>query len=218
MKAIGNIYLTWRKGKGERRILIGLIRRNKTEGTRFTYIQEGVNNARKLGFSVYEGFPDTTKEYTENVIKIFAQRLMRSERNDIKDFYDFWKIDEKCKDDDYYMLAHTQGILPTDNYEFIADFKPIKGLSFISEIAGLSKTKLTPDTIEVGDVLRYEKEYPPNKHDKYAVKVFKGDLYLGYVKIIHNRVLSKSKRPLKIKVHHIEKNGILNRVFLHISD
>jgi len=217
MKAIGNIYLTWRKGKGERRVLIGLIRRNKTEGTRFSYLKEGIEKARKLGFSVYEGFPDTTKAYSENVINIFGQRLMRSERNDIKDFYDFWKVDEKCKNDDFYMLAYTQGILPTDNYEFLADFNPVKGLSFITEIAGLSITKLSADSLVEGDVLRYEKERPPNSHDKYAVKVFKGDLFLGYVKIIHNRVFGKGKKTLKITVHHIEKNGNLNRVFLHVE-
>ncbi|MBL1278768.1 MAG: hypothetical protein COA33_000725 [Fluviicola sp.] len=217
MRTIGNIYLTWRKGKGERRILIGVIRRNKTEGTRFSYLKEGVEKARTLGFSVYEGFPDTTKSYTKNVIEIFGQRLMRSERNDIKDFYDFWLIDEKYKNDDFYMLAYTQGILPTDNYEFLADFNPDKKLEFISEIAGLSTTKLPGDTLVKGEVLRYEKEKPKNSHDEYAIKVFKGDLFLGYVKTMHNRVFYKTRKTLKIAVHHIEKNGLLNRVFIHVS-
>jgi hypothetical protein len=217
MKTIGNIYLSWRKGKGERRIIIGVIRRNVTEGTRFEYIKKGVEEAKKLGFSIYEGFPDTSKVYTENVIEIFGQRLMRSERNDIKDFYDFWSINEDCKKDDYYMLAYTQGILPTDNYEFLADFNPTKSLAFVTELAGLSKTKLPSETLFNGDVLRYEKETPKNKYDKYAVKVFKGNLFLGYIKTIHNRVFYRSNKSFKIKVRHIEKNGILNRVFLHIS-
>tara|TARA_R110002072_G_scaffold288828_1_gene455115 strand:- start:11146 stop:11802 length:657 start_codon:yes stop_codon:yes gene_type:complete len=216
MKTLGNIYLTWRKGKGDRRILIGLIRRNKTEGTRFSYLKEGVDKARTLGFSVYEGFPDTTKTYTENVIEIFGQRLMRSERNDIKDFYDFWLIDDKYKKDDYYMLAHTQGILPTDNYEFLADFNPGRSLEFITEIAGLSTTNLPLDSLSVGDVLTYEKEIPQNEYDKYAIKVFKEGLFLGYIKIIHNRVFNKLKKTLTVSVHHIEKNGKLNRVFLHV--
>ncbi len=217
MKTIGNIYLSWRKGKGERRIIIGVIRRNVTNGTRFEYIKEGVEKAQKLGFSVYEGFPDISKIYTENVIEIFGQRLMRSERNDIKDFYDFWSIKEECKKDDYYMLAYTQGILPTDNYEFLADFNPHKSLAFVTELAGLSKTQLPSDTLLKEDMLRYEKEKPENSFDKYAIKVFKGDLFLGYIKTVHNRVFYKSNRGLKIKVHHIEKNGILNRVFLYVS-
>jgi len=217
MKTIGNIYLSWRKGKGERRIIIGEIRRNITEGTRFNYVTKGVKEAQRLGFSMYEGFPDISKEYTENVIEIFGQRLMRSERNDIKDFYNFWLINEECKEDDYYMLAYTQGILPTDNYEFLADFNPNKKLEFITEIAGLSKTKLPADTLKKGDILRYEKEKPENTFDKFAVKLFKNDLFVGYVKTIHNKVFHKSHKDFTIKVHHIEKNGFLNRVFLHVS-
>lgn len=216
MKSVGNIYLTWRKGKGDRRIVIGVIRRNSTQGVRFEYLQEGVKEAQKKGFSKYEGFPDTSKKYTKNVIQIFGQRLMQSDRNDIADFYKFWFIKDECKDDDYYMLAYTQGILPTDNYEFLADFNPVKGLEFVTEIAGLSKTKIAPNKIEKGDILRYEKEKPVNSYDKFAVKVFKDDLFLGYIKTIHNRVFYKLKHPLKIKVHHIEKNGTLNRVFLHV--
>ena len=217
MKTIGNIYLSWRKGRGEKRIIVGVIRRNVNKGTRFEYIKDGVEEAKKNGFSVYEGFPDISKVYTENVIAIFGQRLMRSERNDIKDFFEFWLINEECKKDDFYMLAYTQGMLPTDNYEFLADFNPSKSLSFVTELAGLSKSQLPSDTLLKGDVLRYEKEDPENKHDKYAVKVFKNDLFLGYIKTVHNRVFYKSNKGFKIKVHHIEKNGILNRVFLRIS-
>ncbi|MDD2984597.1 MAG: hypothetical protein PHQ74_14545 [Crocinitomicaceae bacterium] len=217
MKTIGNIFLTWRKGKGEPRFVIGIIRRSLSAGVSFSYDKKGLLDAKKMGFSMYEGFPDLDKTYSENVIEIFSQRLMRSERNDIKDFYDFWLIDDKYKKDDYYMLAHTQGILPTDNYEFLADFNPGKDLEFITEIAGLSKTNLPVDTLEVGDKLTYKKEMPENVHDKFAVKVFKDDLFLGHIKIIHNRVFTKTKTPLSITVHHIEKNGKLSRVFLGVK-
>lgn len=217
MKTIGNIYLTWRKGEGSPRIPIGIIRKNHSEGTRFEYLKEGVEKAKAFGFSMYEGFPDLTKVYSENVIAIFSQRLMRSERNDIKDFYDFWLIDDQYKKDDYYLLAHTQGILPTDNYEFLAVFNPSPSLEFITEIAGLSKTQIPSDALHKGDVLRYEKEVPENKYDKFAIKVFKGDLFLGYIKTIHNIVFHNVKKPLSISVHHIEKNGVLSRVFLHVK-
>ena len=216
MKSIGNIYLTWRKGKGERRIPIGVIKRNNTQGVRFQYLEEGVNEANQFGFSVYEGFPKTSTIYSENVIEIFGQRIMRSERNDIKDFYDFWLIDKKHLDDVYYMLAHTQGILPTDNYEFLAEFNPHEGLQFITEISGLSKTQINSEDLKVSDHLEYIKE-TQNSFDNYAVKVYKGELFLGYIKIIHNRVFHRSKRKLKISVQHIEKNGILNRVFLRVG-
>jgi hypothetical protein len=187
MKALGNIYLTWRKGKSGRRFPIGIIKKNKTQGVRFSYIDRTFTSAKEVGCTVYEGFPDVTKVYSENVIEIFGQRLMRSERNDLSDFYDFWHIDPAFKKDSYYMLAYTQGILPTDNYEFLADFNPIKGLAFITEIAGLSKYNVPAESIILGDALRYELE-PNNDYDNHAVKVFKGSLFLGYVKTIHYRV------------------------------
>lgn len=218
MKAIGNIYLVWRKGRGERRIPVGVIHKSVTKGIQFNYLVEGVEKAKEFGFVSYEGFPDTSKVYTENVIEIFGQRLMRSERNDIKDFYDFWQIDLTHKNNDFYMLAYTQGILPTDNFEFLADFNPVENVSFISEISGLSKNKLSPESVAKGDVLHYETDRE-NKFDpkNSAVKVFKGKLFLGYIKIIHNGIFYKSKKSLKITVHHIEKNGSLNRVFLKIT-
>jgi hypothetical protein len=70
MKAIGNIHLIWRAGKGSRRI-VGTIK-SASEGIRFQYNQEGVKQAKKLGFVHYEGFPDTDKVYTENVIEILV--------------------------------------------------------------------------------------------------------------------------------------------------
>lgn len=216
MKSIGNIYLTWRKGKSETRIPIGVIKRNITSGTRFHYLEKGVKEANKFGFSIYEGFPDISTTYSNNVIEIFGQRIMRSERNDIKDFYDFWLIDKQYLNDVYYMLAHTQGILPTDNYEFLADFNSSKDLKFITEISGLSKAKISSDALKKGDVLTYKKE-PKNSFDKFAVKVYKGNLFLGYIKIIHNRIFHRSNKEFKLTVQHIEKNGILNRVFLRVE-
>jgi hypothetical protein len=46
--------------------------KSASEGIRFQYNQEGVKQAKKLGFVHYEGFPDTDKVYTENVIEILV--------------------------------------------------------------------------------------------------------------------------------------------------
>lgn len=113
------------------------------------------------------------------------------------------------------MLAYTQGLLPIDNFEFLADFNPKKGLSFITEIAGLSHLKLSSDTLSIGDKLRYKLE-SDNRYDRDAVKLYKDDISLGYVKIVHSKIFRKTKLPIDILVHHIESNGILNRVFLKI--
>jgi len=215
-KAIGDIYLIWRKDRGENRIPIGLIKRNQTDGVRFSYISEGLKKAKAQGFGSYTGFPDEEKMYTENVIQKFGQRIIQTERNDLGDFYDFWKINRKYKNDDYYMLAFTQGILPTDNYEFLADFNPKKGLSFISEIAGLSKTKIDKGVLAVGDVLRYkiDKEHD---HDDKAVALYKEDMFLGYVKLIHNRIFHKKGGNIEVVVHHLESNGKLDRAFIEVK-
>ena len=145
MKAIGNIHLIWRPGKGSRRISVGTIKKSASEGIRFQYNEKGVEKAKEFGFVHYEGFPDTSKNkiYNENVIEIFGQRLMRSERPDLKDFYDFWNIDLSKKEDKFYMLAFTQGLLTTDNFEFLDDFKHIDDLSFVTEINNLSEEKIT---------------------------------------------------------------------------
>jgi hypothetical protein len=45
-------------------------------------------------------------------------------------------IDKRNNGDKYYMLAFT-GLLPTDNFEFLAHFNPIENLSFVTEITNL---------------------------------------------------------------------------------
>jgi hypothetical protein len=216
MKAIGNIHLIWRPGKGSRRISVGTIKKSTLEGIRFQYNQEGVEQAKKLGFVHYEGFPDTDKVYTENVIEIFGQRLMRSERPDLKDFYDFWNVDLSKKEDKFYMLAFTQGLLPTDNFEFLADFNAVNNLSFVTEITNLSEAQILSDKVSTGDVLRYELE-PNNLYDKKAVKVFKEALYLGHIKLVHCKVFHKTNKQFNLIVQGVEKNGVLKRVFVKAS-
>jgi len=216
MKAIGNIHLIWRKGKGSRRFSVGIIKRNATEGIRFHYNQKEVAEAQKQGFTAYEGFPDLEKEYTENVIDIFGQRIIKTERNDIGNFLDFWMIDRKYISDKYYMLAYTQGLLPTDNYEFLADFNPIQSLAFVTEITGFSKIKVDSKCLDMGSSLRYELE-SDNPKDPKAVKVFTGELYLGHIKRVHCNVFHAAKKKLNLSVHNIEKNGVLRRVFVKVT-
>lgn len=216
MKRIGNIFLTWKKGPGTRRIAVAKISQSATSGARFQYISENVTEAQKEGFSCYTGFPDTSKEYSENVLEIIGQRIAKTERNDLKDFYDFWCVDPLKKSDIYYMLAHTQGLLPTDNFEFLADFNPVKNLVFISEISGLSISKIASGLITVGDKISFTKE-PENKHDDKAVLLHFGEIRLGYVKAIHSNVFYKSKSVPEITIHHLEKNGVIKRAFIKIQ-
>ncbi|MDR0574739.1 MAG: hypothetical protein LBG96_12040 [Tannerella sp.] len=215
MKSLGNIYLAWRRATGERRHRVGIIRRNSTQGVRFRYLVSQ-KEAANIGFMPYTGFPDLSREYTENVLEIFGQRLTKSEREDIRKYYDFWEIQPECKDDKYYLLAHTQGLLATDNFEFLADYMPQKDLSFTSEICGLSHNKIKADVIAAGDILQWEYE-KNNRYDPKAVKIFKDGNFVGYVKTVHSSVFyKKGGSRLKIVVKSVDSNGYLNRVFIKI--
>lgn len=217
MKSIGNIYLSWRKGQSHPRHLVGIIRKNVTDGVRFSYIKKNIQAAIQDGFSPYTEFSDVNKIYTDNVLDIFGQRLMKNERADIKSFFDFWEIKPEYKTDKYYLLAHTQGLVPTDNFEFLADFKLRKGSSFVTDLSIVRSRSLQSGSIKIGDSLSFEIE-PKNKFDKYAVKVFKADVQVGYIKKIHSRVFYlPSAQNLKIVVKALDQNGIISRIFVKIS-
>ncbi len=214
MREIGHIYLSWRQGFGKRRHLVGILKRNATKGITFAYLPKGVEEAKKEGFTPYTEFSDFDKLYTDNVLEIFGQRIIKSERSDITDFLDFWEIDAKYKDDKFYLLAHTQGLNPTDNFEFLADYNPTPGLRFLTDLASLSILKLPAGAVKSGDTLDYELE-PTNPFDKRAVKVFYNGLHIGYIKKIHSKVFYKNgAEKLKLSVKAVEQNGILKRVFV----
>ena len=196
--------------------IVGVLKRNATLGVRFCYIQKGIEAAKKDGFSPYTEFPDVDKEYSENVLEVFGQRIMKSERSDISDFYDFWEIDTKFKDDKFYLLAHTQGLNPTDNFEFLADYNPSRSLRFLTDLASLSTLKLSADSVKHGDILTYKLE-SDNEFDNKAVKVYKGDNEVGYIKKIHSRVFYKQKGSLlKLVVMAVEQNGVIKRIFVKV--
>ncbi|MDR2704273.1 MAG: hypothetical protein LBC02_00700 [Planctomycetaceae bacterium] len=216
MKTFNNLYLAWRMGRGYSRQVVGVVKKKEdADGFYFKYLitQE---EAAQIGFVPYAAFSDFSKIYTENVLDIFGLRLTRSERSDIQKYYDFWEIEPQYRNDKWYLLAHTQGLLATDNFEFLADYYPSKKLSFISEVCGISHHGIFPEIFTGCDMLQWQYE-SQNKHDKYAVKVFKDDVFLGYVKKIHSKVFyKKGGESLKIQVKSIDKNGRVNRIFVKI--
>lgn len=214
-EGIGHIYLAWRKGSGFPRIIIGVIKRNAT-GVTFQYIKSGLVNAKKSGFVIFPDFPDENKIYSNNILEIIGQRLNKSEREDIYRYYAYWEIDPSMKNDKYYLIARTQGLLPTDNFEFLADYNPVKNLSFTSELCGLTHIKLSAHSLNEGDELTWKYD-STDKYDKYAIKVYKGSLFVGYIKKIHSRVFyKKNGNKLKIYVKSINQNGCVNRAFIKI--
>ncbi|MES2701749.1 MAG: hypothetical protein V4649_03875 [Bacteroidota bacterium] len=216
MREFDKIYLSWRTGIGTSRYIVGVIEKTSEGKFLFKYDQQVVAEAKKKGFSPYTEFPELDKEYNGNVLDIFAQRLIRSERTDIQQFYDFWEIESMHVNDKFYLLGHTQGLSPTDNFEFLADYNPAEGIHFLTDLAGLSVLKLPSHTLKEGDHLRAELE-ADNIHDKDAVAVYKGDIKVGYIKKIHCRIFHRQPHTkLQLKVKAIEKNGIVKRAFIKI--
>jgi hypothetical protein len=217
MKQFDKIYLSWCKGQCSRRHIVGVLLQTSDGRFEFSYDKTGVEKAKAEGCAPYTEFPDTSLSYNGNVLDIFAQRLIKSERPDIQTFYDFWEIEPQHKDDKFYMLGHTQGLQPTDNFEFLADYNPVKGLHFLTELAGLSTYQLPSGTLKEGDELRFEFD-KGNKYDSNAVTVFKGDLEIGHIKKIHCKVFHKpGAEKLKLIVKSVDRNGIIKKAFIKVS-
>ncbi|PTM03596.1 MAG: hypothetical protein DA405_09910 [Bacteroidetes bacterium] len=214
-KLFGNLHLVWRKGRGHRRISVGLVKSNATDGLVFQYLPDGVAMAKLEGFQGYPGLTLDKEIQTSNILDVFSQRLLKPERQDVKSYYQFWQVDSDYRANPLRLLAYTQGLLPTDNFEFLADFNPIRGQQFITELAGLSHSQVKLSEVQLGDELHFKKE-PDNSRDKYAVAIY-GSRKLGYVKIVHSRIFYKNpkSRP-KISIHHIEGKNQVTKLFLKI--
>ena len=156
MKEFDKIYISWRKGQGSRRFIVGLLQQSHTGIFLFSYDVAIVEKAKQEGFAPYTEFPDITKTYNGTVLDIFAQRLIKSERPDVQGFYDFWEIEPQYKEDKFYLLGHTQALLPTDNFEFLADYNIVPGIHFLTELAGLTSYQLPATSLSIGDKLTFK--------------------------------------------------------------
>jgi hypothetical protein len=217
MNEIGRIFLSWRKSVGSPRHIVGVIKKASIGRTTFEYLQNSLDPAYKEGFAPYTDFPETSNVYTENVLEIFGQRLTKMDRSDISHFADFWGLDARFQQDKFYLLAHTQGWLPTDNFEFLAEFFPVKGLRFITDLAGLSKNADALKVLNIGDRLNFKKERE-NPYDSKAILVIKGNTTVAYIKRIHNLVFHHPRSSsLKVIVKAIEDGVHVRKVFVEVS-
>jgi len=216
MQEFDKIFLSWRTGQGKARHIVGVLEKKPSGSYTFTYDSKVVEEAKKDGFIAYTEFADFNQTYNGSVLDIFAQRLTKSERSDVKNFYDFWEIEPTHIQDKFYLLGHTQGLLPTDNFEFLAEYRPVEGLHFLTDLAHITERKHKSGTVFVGDTLRYEHD-KENVHDSYAVKVFKENVEIGFIKKIHSRVFLSSDKQLKLAVKAVDQNGSIKRIFVKVS-
>lgn len=212
---IKNIILVWRPGKSHQRIPVAIVKSNAF-GTTFTYLKEGVEMAKEKGFICFPDFPIDDEVHDRNVLKVLAQRINDRERSDIQSYYNFWEVPESAQKDTYRLLAYTQGILPTDNFEFLAEYYGVGGIRFVSELTGLSQTQLDSDILKEGDELKWKLE-PDNKYDAKAVALYKDDKMLGHVKRIHCHVFHlPCSNLLKVRVKKVVHNGHVSQALILI--
>lgn len=214
---IKSITLVWRPGKSHSRIPVAIVKSN-VFGTTFRYLKDGVEQAKEKGFVCFPDFPDTKEVHDENVLKVLSLRINDSERSDIQDYYSFWEVPKAAQKDTYRLLAYTQGMLPTDNFEFLAEYYGVKGVRFVSELTGLSENQIDNEYIQEGDELEWRLE-PSNEHDPKAVALYKNKQMLGHVKRIHCHVFHlPSSSFLKVRVKKIIHNGHISRAHILIYD
>lgn len=218
MVEFDKIHVAWRKGAGERRISVGILQKLPDGTHTFQYVDNIDTLKKDQGFIPYTEFQDTTKEYTGNVAEIFGQRLMKTDRPDAKSFFKFWEVDTDKVHDKFYLLGKTQGLVPTDNFEFLAEYKLSENTHFLTELAGLSQYKHPKGTLDIGDNLRFELE-KTNPKDPEAVSVFKGDIFIGYIKKYHNLIFHEPNADIKLKlsVKALDQNGIIKKAFIKVT-
>lgn len=210
---VSTIYISWRKKLGEKRYIIAKIRRN-VNGISFGYTKE-FQEAKKDGLEHFLGFKDAETLTAKKIETLLSLRIMSKDRPDRPEFLQFWEAEYVV--DIFDMLAFTQGKSPSDNFEFLADFLTVKTnkLTFITDLAGLSYLKISAGTVKIGDKLTYKKEID-NVFDKNAIAVFWGNVKLGYIKRIHNKVFNL-KRTLQLTVKAIDQNGIIKQIFVKVE-
>lgn len=211
------IYLSWRKGRSSRRYLVGLLSRAPGHPIKFSYLSEGVAQARQDGFHGYTEFSDFSKQYDNEVLNVFAQRLTPMNRLSSSHIAKFWELPLSEIHNKWSILAYTQGLLATDNFELLADYEPFKGLSFVSDLAGLSHVPVPLDLLSTGEELQWDFE-AKNSYDSKAVVVCKSGQHIGYIKKIHCNAFHKwPQDKIKLNVHAIEKNGVVKNIFVKVS-
>ena len=216
MSEFDTIHLVWRKGTGGRRFSVGVLQKAPDGRHIFKYTDNAGKYQREEGFTPYTEFQDLRKEYNGNIAEIFGQRLTKTDRPDSASFFNFWEVDPSKVKDKFYLLGKTQGLVATDNFEFLAEYHLAADTHFLTEVAGLSTIPLPTGTVKPGELLRFELE-PTNEHDPLAVKIFRGDTLLGYIKKYHNKIFhEKGGDKLRLSVKAVEQNGLIKRIFVRV--
>lgn len=211
------LLLAWRRASGDRRVIVGRITIDEELTPHFEYLQEGVREAERTGFTDYPGLPHDKMVNQETARDLFYRRLINTERNDAGRLLDFLRVDANRRDDKLYMLGITGGHSATDNFEFLPLLKPLAhAYEYVTEIAGVSHHKPDLSKIKVGDELTATPD-TLNKYDPQAVALHSADgALLGYVKQGIKNIFHCGSR-VRVFVHHIIDTTPNQSVFIRLE-
>ena len=209
------IYISWRKRPSERRFLVALLQRSNGGNLSFEYLDD-FDKAKEEGLNNIIGFGRDAKNLTSEQLGIIIRlRLVSKDKEDKNELLQFWEAEGI--DDEFMLLALTQGKSPSDNFEFLADYTKLdpKKINFVTDITGLSYQNLSPKNLQEGDVLTYKKE-TDNPIDKDAIAIYKAQEKIGYIKRGHNLVFKKYS-DLNLTVKTFYANGIVKQLFVKVT-
>ena len=219
------IYLTWRKGTGFLRHVVGVLCKNENNQYVFKYLdKENLTKAEFDGFTYYPAFENIERTYEQDVLEIFSRRLIDPNRRDYDKFLNYWCAEE-YKGNNFAILGLTGAKLQTDNFEFIAPHYEIPAI-FYTELTWLQKGDAdiqekfkNEDKHENSGKITVQAE-PDNEVDPKAVEVLYEDKRLGYIKSIHCDCIAdalNNNYQVKVGVADKVKNGQLKNVLLRIE-
>lgn len=213
---IKKIYISWRKKPSDRRFLVALLQRTNSGNMSFKYLED-YEKAKKEGLTNIIGFGKDAEKLTSNELAIIISlRLVSKDKEDKEEFLEFWEAEKV--NDDFLLLALTQGKSPSDNFEFLADYTRLnqKKINFVTDISGLSHLKIDASFVKEGDTLTYKLE-KDNEIDSNAIAVYKEEVKLGYIKRAHNILFTKNT-TLKLTVKTVYSNGIIKQIFIKTTN
>ena len=188
------LYVVWKDMVTRARTVIGELSKNgKYE---FKYDLKGVEQAKKMGFSLLVAFPDIDKVYeSQELFPVFSSRLPDKRRPDIRKVLQRYNLD--CYDQ-FELLRNSMGRLPIDGLEF-ADPIFLDDLNATRQfyLAGSRHYNICDSNLceliidlEVGQKLILHKE-PENSYDPYAVGVFNSNNnLLGYIPVFYSQAVT----------------------------
>jgi hypothetical protein len=186
------LWLIWQDPNTRLRYVIGKLWYKKQK-YHFAYQSDGLESAKKSGFSYHPAFPFTDDVYKSDILfHAFAMRLPNKERQDYNEILNKYGLDSSCSDMD--ILAITGGKLATDNYEFVSALYSCNNVKLRHEfyIAGWrywEGPKLSQTEFSCGTLLKIVAE-KDNKYDKFALQVYTvNDIKIGYIPVFYSKII-----------------------------